>query len=156
MDNNLTITKALDFFRAFKGDEITFENSHCGTYTYLYSEIHGVGISSLRVKVNPGYPNPDCVDQDNMTDVSIDSIRTIISKDAPVKLEDIDGKILYLEGFISKNKTLFTPSENKVLEKLLERMKLFYSKVLGEGNIDSGEEEEEIERSRFKSLFIDL
>lgn len=154
MANNLTLTKALDFFRAFKGDDITFENSYCGTYTDLYSEIHDVGISSLRVKVNSGYTNPDCVDKDNMTDVSIDSIRTVISKNIPIELSEIDGKILKLQGFISKNKTSFTPSENQVLEILLKRIELFFSEVLLEKNID--DQEKEIERKRFNSLFIDL
>lgn len=156
MANNLTITKALDFFRAFKGDEITFETTHCGNYTDLYSQIHGVGPSSLRVKVDPAYTTPDCVDKDNMMDVSIDSIRTLLSKNTPIELYEIDGKIETLRGFIIKSKTNFTPSEQRALENLLKKMELFYSEVLLEGNIDSEEEEKEIERNRFKSLFIDL
>lgn len=154
MAKNLTLVKALDFFRAFKGDEITFENSYCGTYTDLYSEIHGVGITSLRVKVNPGYTNPDCVDKDNMTDVSIDSIRTVLNKSTPIELFEIDGKIVTLSGFIIKNKTSFTPSEQIALENLLKKMQSFYSEVLHERDVDS--EEKEIERKRFNSLFIDL
>ncbi|MRX38401.1 MULTISPECIES: hypothetical protein [Flavobacterium] len=156
MANNLTLDKTLDFFRAFKGDEITFETSHCGNYTDLHSEIHGVGPTSLRVKVNPSYINPDCVDKDNMMDVSIDSIRTVLSKNTPIELYEIDGKIETLRGFILKNKMYFTPSEQMALENLLRKMELFYSEVLLEGNIDSEEEEKEIERNRFKSLFLNL
>lgn len=156
MANNLTLNKTLDFFRAFKGDEITFENSYCGTYTDLYSEIHGVGIKSLRVKVKSGYTNPDCVDKDNMTDVSIDSIRTILNKSTPIELFEIDGKIETLRGFILKNKTSFTPSEQQALENLLKKMQFFYSEVLHEKDVNTEEEEKEIERKRFNSLFIDL
>ncbi|MCY1214266.1 hypothetical protein D3C87_62600 [compost metagenome] len=154
MSNTLTLNKALNFFKAFKGDEITFENSYCGTYTDLYSEIHSVGISTLRVKVDAGYTNPDCVDHNNMTDVSIDSIRTIVNQNTPIELPEIDGKIVNLSGFISKNRASYTPSEQQVLEKLLKRIELFFSEVLLEPAIDS--EERKIERNRFNSLFIDL
>lgn len=152
--NNLTLDNALAFFKAFKGDEITFENSHCGTYTDLYSQIHSVGITSLRVKVDSGYTNPDCVDKDNMTDVSIDSIRTVLNKNIPIELFEIDGKIVTLQGFISKNKIHFTPSEQQVLENLLKRFESFYSDTLLEKSLAS--EEKKIERSKFNSLFIDL
>jgi len=154
-NNNLTLTKALYFFRSFKGDEITFENSYCGTYTDFYSEIHGVGITSLRVKVDPSYINPDCVDKDNMTDVSIDSIRTVLNKNTPIELFEIDGKIETLRGFILKNRMFFNGSEQQTLDNLLKKLEQFYSKVLLEQSLDITKEKK-IERSRFYSLFIDL
>ncbi|MNX75326.1 hypothetical protein D3C86_1067940 [compost metagenome] len=89
-----------------------------------------------------------------MTDVSIDSIRTIVNQNTPIELPEIDGKIVNLSGFISKNRASYTPSEQQVLEKLLKRIELFFSEVLLEPAIDS--EERKIERNRFNSLFIDL
>ena len=153
-NNKLTINKVIDFFKAFKGDEITFETAHCGTYTDLYSDIFSVETSTLRVKVNSGYTNPDCVDMDNLTDVSIESIRTILNKTNPIEVFEIDGKILKLEAFITKNTMTFNHSEQRTLETLLERFRSFYSQILLEQTINNNDKK--IERLRFNSLFIDL
>lgn len=154
MNNKLTITKVIDFFKALKGDEITFETSHCGTYTDLYSEIFSVGISTLRVKVNSSYTNPDCVDNNNLTDVSIESIRVILNKTNQIEEFEIDGKILALEAFIKKHPMTFNHSDQNKLETLLERFNSFYSQILLEKTINNNVNK--IERFRFNSLFIDL
>lgn len=155
MKNDLTLNKVLAFFRAFKGDEIVFNTQHCGTYTDVYSEIYDVEISTLRVKVHKNYNNADCVDQNNLTNVSIDSIVNILYHNSPIEVYKIDGKILSLQAFIKKNNTRFTHFEQQTLEKLLKRFELFYSEILFEKSKPDSVDEK-INRKRFDSLFIDL
>lgn len=126
MNNDLTIDKVLMFFKAFKGDEIAFENTSCGNYTDYYSDIENVGISSLRVKVNSQYSNPDCVDNDNLTDVSINSIRQIINKNSPFKEFEMNCKVGNLRAFLSKNRNHFKSSEQIALDDLLKRFIIFF------------------------------
>ncbi|MBY0533842.1 MAG: hypothetical protein K2P31_02620 [Rickettsiaceae bacterium] len=152
--NTITLNKSLEFFKACKEDEITFENSHCGTYTDLYSKIIDVEMTSLRVKVNSAYPKPDCVDDNNCTHVFIESIRSIVSKNLVIEEHEIDGKIIALEAFIDRNRTIFTPTEQKKLEDLLERFRTFYSKILLENTLN--DKDTKIDRARFSQLFHNL
>ncbi|WP_026452160.1 hypothetical protein [Aequorivita capsosiphonis] len=156
MNNDLTIDKVLMFFKAFKGDEITFENTSCGNYTDYYSDIENVGISSLRVKVNSQYSNADCVDKDNFTDVSIDSIRQIINKNSPFREFEMDSKVGNLRAFLSKNRIHFKSSEQIALDDLLERFRRFFDEINKEGADTEDSVDRKIDRKRFYNLFIDL
>ena len=156
INEDLTLFKVLAFFKAFKGDDIIFENAYCGNYTDLYSEINSVGISTLRVEVNQLYTNSRCVDEDNLTEVTIDSIRNIVNKNTPFKEFEIDGKIICLKAFLSINKIHFNSSDQKSLDTLLQRLELFYSEIIFEGTNIKDSVNRKIERMRFNNLFMDL
>lgn len=154
MINDLTLDRALAFFKAFKGDDIVFDTPYCGTYTDFYSEIDSIGISTLRVKVDKNYINPDCVDKDNLADIPIGSIRKILNtNNTPLELHEIDGKILSLRAFLLKNKIFFNPAEQETLEKLLQKLESFYSQTLLESDRSPAPK---INRNRFSELFLDL
>ena len=155
MNENLTLFKILSFFQSFKGDEIVFENSFCGIYTDFYSKILEVKVSSLDVEVNKRYANPDCVDNNNHTNVSINSIRQIIHKQTTFKEFEMDSKIINLEAFLKKNKTI-NKSDLEILNKLLKKFKEFYSEILLEGVNAQKSIQREIKTERFHKLFLNL
>ncbi|KGL58380.1 hypothetical protein [Polaribacter sp. Hel1_85] len=156
MYQNLTLSNIISFLKAFKGDEILFENSVCGNYTDLTSEIIGVDFCSLRVKINSMYQNPDCVDKNNVTNTNIGSIRSILHKNSSFEELEIDSKIICLEAILKKKKTSFIIFEQKKLDKLLERLKSFYSELLVEGSKMTKPVDRKIERTKYYALFNNL
>ncbi|WP_417238926.1 hypothetical protein [Bizionia sp.] len=156
MSKNFNLTKVIMFFKVFQGDEIVFENDYCGKYTDHYSLITNVGISTLRVKVSSNFTNPDCVDNNNLTDVSIDSIRNIIPKASTFQEFEIDGKITSLKAFLSENKIYFNSSEQNILENLLKKFELYFNKINSEGANLEKPINRKINRVEFNNLFIDL
>ncbi|CAM1343222.1 hypothetical protein [Tenacibaculum aestuarii] len=156
MYQDLTFSNVVSFLKTFKGDEILFSNSYCGNYIDHSSEIIGVTHSSLRVKVDSMYPNPDCVDKNNETDVSIGSIKSIIHKNNKFKEFEIDGKILSLQAILKLKKKSFDPIEQVKLDKLLEKLNTFYKKILLEGTQTKENVDREINIERYYELFDNL
>jgi|GEM_PF-2078812 len=146
----------LNFLAVLSGDKVLFDCPSCGNYTDHFSEIESMDIFCLRVKVSELYPNPDCVDENNMTNVLIKNI----VKTSPIRRDfnefEIDARIGLLKGYIEKNKNSMPASFKTRLEKLLMRLQTLFNQINSQGANNQLSIDRLVPRSEFDKQFINL